>query len=107
MFFHFDITIRFFLVLHSLIIVPLLEKLLLQATFEAIALYSNLLETARSVLINHLVSVVTIAKTRTRKCYDFKFRQAVINHAEENINQEAARNYSGDEIATSIYYFFI
>ena len=97
--------------LHSLIIVPLLsiqpENITLQATFEAIALYSNLLEAARSVLIIILVSVVTIAKTRTRKCYDFKFRQGVINHAEENINQEAAMKYSADEIATSIYYFFI
>ena len=37
------------------------------------------------------------AEIRARKCYDFKFKQAVIKHTEENSSQEAA----------SIFHFFI
>ena len=48
------------------------------------------------------MSIVTKAEARVRSCYDFKFKQAKINHAEENINQEAAGKYSYDETATSI-----
>ena len=38
-----------------------------------------------------------MAEARKRKCYDFKFKQAVIKHAEETNNREAARKYSVDE----------
>ena len=39
---------------------------------------------------------------RARKSYDFKFKETVIKHAEENSNQEAARKYSVIEAAVSI-----
>ena len=38
-----------------------------------------------------------MAEARKRKCYDFKFKQAVIKHAEETNNREAARKYSVHE----------
>ena len=38
-----------------------------------------------------------MAEARKRKCYDFKFKQAVIKHAEETNNWEATRKYSVDE----------
>ena len=38
-----------------------------------------------------------MAEARKRKCYDFKFKQAVIKRAEETNNREAARKYSVDE----------
>ena len=38
-----------------------------------------------------------MAEVRKRKCYDFKFKQAVIKHAEETNNWEAVRKYSVDE----------
>ena len=40
---------------------------------------------------------MTTAEARKRKCYNFKFKQAVIKHAEETNNQKAARKYSVDE----------
>ena len=43
-----------------------------------------------------------MAEARARKCYAFKFKQAVIKHAEEKSNREAARKYSVDETAASI-----
>ena len=54
-----------------------------------------------------LMSVVTMAEARARKFYEFKFNQAVIKHAEENRNQEAARKYLVDGTAASIYCFFM
>lgn len=53
------------------------------------------------------MSVVTMAEARARKFYEFKFNQAVIKHAEENHNQEAARKYLVDGTAASIYCFFM
>ena len=47
------------------------------------------------------MSAATIAEARVRKSYDFKFKKAVIKHAEENSNQEAARKYSVEETAAS------
>ena len=41
--------------------------------------------------------VVTMAEARKRKCYDFKFKQAVIKHAEETNNRKATRKYAVDE----------
>ena len=43
-----------------------------------------------------------MAEARARKRYNFIFKQAVIKHAEEKNNREAARKYSVDEIAVSI-----
>ena len=43
-----------------------------------------------------------MAEARARKCYGFKFKQAVIKHAEEKSNREAARKYSVDETAASV-----
>ena len=44
---------------------------------------------------------------RARKCYDFKFKETVIKHAEENSSQEAARKYSAIEAAVSIWVWFL
>ena len=50
-----------------------------------------------------IVSVVIMAETQARKCYDFKFKQAVIKkYAEKNNNPETARKNSGDETAAYI-----
>ena len=38
-----------------------------------------------------------MAEARKRRCYDFKFKQAVIKHAEETNNREAATKYTVDE----------
>lgn len=43
-----------------------------------------------------------MAEVSVGKCYDFKFKVAVIKHAEENSNQEAARKCSVDETVDSI-----
>ena len=43
-----------------------------------------------------------MAEMRARKCYDFKFKQAVIKHAEKISNREAAKKYLVNETATSI-----
>ena len=37
-----------------------------------------------------------MAEARARKHYGFKFKQAVIKHAEENCNRKTARKYSVD-----------
>ena len=43
-----------------------------------------------------------MAEERARKFCDFKFKQAVIKHPEENSNQKAARKYPVNETAASI-----
>ena len=44
-----------------------------------------------------------MTETQARKCYDFKFKQAVIKkYAEKNSNPETARKNSGDETAVYI-----
>ena len=48
-----------------------------------------------------------MAQVRAKKCYNFKFKQAVIKHVEEKSHREVAREYLVDETAASIYYFFI
>ena len=45
-----------------------------------------------------------MAETQARKCYDFKFKQAVVKkYAEKNSNPETARKNSGDETAAYIW----
>ena len=43
-----------------------------------------------------------MAEVSVGKCYDFKFKVAVIKHTEENSNQEAVRKCSVDETVDSI-----
>ena len=82
-------TIRFFPALHLLKIVRLLsippEIITLQITFEIIALPCIwiCLILVEVLWLFIFVSASTITEARARKSYDFKFKKAVIKHAEE------------------------
>lgn len=48
-----------------------------------------------------------MAETKTRKSYDFKFKQALIKHTEEYSNRVAVRKYSVDQTVASIWERFL